>query len=196
MEYALHYQQHLKGLIISNTMASCPAYNAYANDELMPAMDQAVLAEIKGYEAAGDFENPRYTELMLEQHYVYHVLRIPAAEWPNPVNRGFKHINPSIYVPLQGPSELGLSGKLVDWDRTSDLGQIAVPTLVIGAQHDTMDPVHMEWMAGAVQHGHYLHCPEGSHMAMYDDQQVYVRGLIAFIHDVDAGRFAETRPGR
>jgi proline iminopeptidase len=54
-----------------------------------------------------------------------------------------------------------------------------------------MDPAHMEWMAGAVQRGRYLHCPDGSHLAMYDDQQVYVRGLIDFIHDVDAGRFTE-----
>jgi proline iminopeptidase len=191
IEYALRYQQHLKGLIISNMMASCPAYNAYARDVLMPTMDQAVLAEIKGYEAYGDFENPRYQELLVEQHYVHHVLRMPAAEWPDSVNRAFKHINPSIYVPLQGPSELGLSGKLVDWDRTADLYQIEVPTLVIGAQHDTMDPAHMEWMAGAVQRGRYLHCPDGSHLAMYDDQQVYVRGLIDFIHDVDAGRFTE-----
>jgi proline iminopeptidase len=190
IEYALRYQQHLKGLIISNMMASCPAYNAYANDVLMPAMDQAVLAEIKGYEAAGDFEHPRYMELLVEQHYVHHVLRMPAEEWPDPVNRAFKHINPSIYVPLQGPSELGLSGKLADWDRTSDLGQIEVPTLVIGAQHDTMDPAHMEWMASAVQRGRYLHCPDGSHLAMYDDQQTYIRGLIDFIHAVDAGRFA------
>src|SRR3954469_11994609 len=64
MEYALRYQQPLKGLIISNMMASCPAYNAYAHDVLMPAMDQAVLAEARGYEAAGDFENPRYMELL------------------------------------------------------------------------------------------------------------------------------------
>jgi hypothetical protein len=31
---------------------------------------------------------------------------------------------------------------------------------------------------------------------MYDDQQVYVRGLIDFIHDVDAGRFAGMPSGR
>ena len=43
IEYALRYQQHLKGLVISNMMASAPAYNAYAQDVLMPAMDQAVL---------------------------------------------------------------------------------------------------------------------------------------------------------
>ena len=30
IEYALKYQQHLKGLIISNMMASIPAYNDYA----------------------------------------------------------------------------------------------------------------------------------------------------------------------
>ena len=112
IEYALRYQQHLKGLIISNMMASGSAYNAYAQDVLMPTMDQAVLAEVKGYEASGDFENPRYMELLMEHHYIHHVLRMPATEWPDPVNRAFKHINPSIYVPLQGPSELGLSGKL------------------------------------------------------------------------------------
>ncbi len=190
IEYALQYQKHLKGLIISNMMASGPAYNAYANDVLMPAMDQDKLAEIKAYEAAGELENPRYMELLIEQHYVHHVLRMPVEDWPDPVNRAFSHINQSIYVPLQGPSELGLSGKLLDWDRTADLSQIEVPTLVIGAQHDTMDPVHMKWLAKAVQHGSYLHCPDGSHMAMYDDQQVYTRGLIDFIHRVDAGRFA------
>ena len=32
--------------------------------------------------------------------------------------------------------------------RSADLPQIQVPTLVIGARYDTMDPAHMEWMAG------------------------------------------------
>jgi proline iminopeptidase len=90
---------------------------------------------------------------------------------------------------MQGPSELGASGKLVDWDRTEDLAKLAVPTLVIGAGFDTMDPAHMEMMASRVQKGRYLFCPNGSHMAMYDDQKVYVNGLIQFIRDVDAGRF-------
>jgi len=90
---------------------------------------------------------------------------------------------------MQGPSELGASGKLANWDRPADLQQIEVPTLVIGARHDTMDPAHMEWMATAVQKGRYLHCPDGSHLAPYDDQQVYFDGLIRFVQDVEAGRF-------
>jgi proline iminopeptidase len=188
IEYALKYQQHLKGLIISNMMASIPAYNEYAEKVIMPAMDQTVLAEIKEYEAAGDYENPRYMELLIGHHYVEHFLRMPPEEWPDPVNRIFKHMNAAVYIPMQGPSELGASGKLGQWDRTSDLDKILVPTLVIGAEYDTMDPKHMEWMANTLPDGHYLYCPKGSHLAMYDDQEVYFEGLIKFIRDVDAGR--------
>jgi proline iminopeptidase len=191
-EYALRHQEHLKGLVISNMMMSIPAYNEYARTVLMPGMDQDALAEIKRLEAAGETETPRYMEL-LEPHYLQHVLRLPAAEWPDPVNRAFAHVNRSIYVPMQGPSELGASGILANWDRTDDLESISVPTLVIGATHDTMDPVHMEMVAGRIPHGRFLLCHNGSHMAMYDDQATYFRGLIDFISDIDQWSAARHR---
>ncbi len=185
IEYALKYQQHLKALVVSNMMSSVPAYNAYATGVLMPAMDQAVLAEIKRLEAAKAFADPRYMELLMAHHYVHHVLRLPPEAWPDPVNRAFAHINQSIYIPMQGPSELGASGKLLAWDRTDDLKTITVPTLVIGARHDTMDPAYMEMMAGEFPRGSFLLCPDGSHMAMYDDQAAYFAGVIDFIENVE-----------
>ncbi|MGO9503452.1 MAG: proline iminopeptidase-family hydrolase [Streptosporangiaceae bacterium] len=188
IEYALRYQQHLRGLVISNMMASVPAYNAYAEQVLMPQMDQAALAEIKALEVRGDIENPRYMELLTQQHYVHHVLRMPSQDWPDPAQRGLAHINQAIYVSMQGPSELGISAEasLAHWDRTADLASIDVPALVIGAAHDTMDPAHMRMMAGALPRGRYLHCPDGSHMAMYDDQQTYFAGLIDFLQSLPA----------
>jgi proline iminopeptidase len=182
-EYALHHQQHLRGLVISNMMMSVPAYNAYAAEVLMPAMDQDALAEIKTLEAAGDVDNPRYMELLTEQHYLHHVLRMPVDAWPDPVVRGFAHINPTIYRRMQGPSELGISADatLAQWDRTAELATIDVPALVIGAQHDTMDPEHMRWVADRLPRGRYLHCPDGSHLAMYDDQETYFAGLVDFL---------------
>jgi proline iminopeptidase len=185
MEYALRYQQHLKGLIISNMMASIPAYNEYAQRVLMPAMDQAALAEIRRLEAAQDYENPRYMELLMQHHYIHHVLRRPLGQWPDSAIRAFKYLNPKVYIPMQGPSELGASGKLLHWDRTTDLKRIKVPTLTIGARHDTMDPAHMAWMAQVLPDGRYLDCPDGSHMAMFDDQQRYFDGVIRFLHDID-----------
>ncbi|MCW2935453.1 MAG: proline-specific peptidase, partial [Actinomycetia bacterium] len=155
IEYALRHQRHLRGLVISNMMSSVPAYNSYAEQVLMPEMDQGALAEIKALEAAGDTDNPRYMQLLYEQHYVRHVLRMPPGQWPDPVQRGFAHINPAIYVPMQGPSELGIApgAKLAHWDRTGQLSSIEVPALVIGARYDTMDPAHMEMMASRLPAG-------------------------------------------
>jgi len=183
IEYALAYQQHLRGLVISNMMASVPAYNAYAERVLMPEMDQAALSEIKSLEASGQTGDPRYMELLNEQHYVHHVLRMPVAQWPDPVQRGFAHINPAIYVSMQGPSELGISAgaKLAHWDRTAELTSIGVPARVMGARYDTMDPAHLEMMAGRLPRGRYHYCPQGSHLAMYDDQETYFAGLTDFL---------------
>ncbi|MBN2409509.1 MAG: proline iminopeptidase-family hydrolase [Candidatus Aminicenantes bacterium] len=185
-EYALKYQDRLKGLIISNMMSCCPSYDAYAENVLAKQMDPVVLEEIRNLEAKGEFQNPRYMELLVPNYYMQHICRL--AEWPDPVNRAFAHINQEVYVTMQGPSEFGISGRLEKWDRKSELKSLSVPTLVIGARYDTMDPEHMKWMAEQVQNGSYLFCPNGSHMGMYDDQEIYVNGLIAFIKAVDGGK--------
>jgi proline iminopeptidase len=74
----LAHQENLRGLVISNMMASAPAYTAYAEQVLMPAMDQAALAEIKSLEAAGEIDNPHYMELLVPHYYEHHTLRMPA----------------------------------------------------------------------------------------------------------------------
>jgi proline iminopeptidase len=184
MEYAVHHQQHLKGLVISNMMSSSRQYNAYATDVLMPTMDPVVLEEIKRLEATGATDDPTYEQLLIEHHYVHHVCRMPFADWPDPVTRALSHINPAIYVPMQGPSELGMSGTLESWDRSGDLARIDVPTLVIGAPHDTMDPGHMRWMSEQLPQGQYLHCPDGSHLSQFDDPDHFFPGLIDFLQAI------------
>ncbi|NCD70224.1 proline iminopeptidase-family hydrolase [Mucilaginibacter agri] len=186
-QYALKYQKNLKGLIISNMMMSAPDYGKYADSVLAKQFDPVVLTKIRALEAKKDFENPEYMGLLMPNYYAKHILRRPIDKWPEPVNRSFAKINKSLYVTMQGPSEFGISGKLANWDVKSQLKQLYVPTLSIGAQYDTMDPVHMKWIATQVQNGSYLYCANGSHMSMYDDQQTYMTGLIRFIKAIDAG---------
>ncbi|HKW05947.1 MAG TPA: proline iminopeptidase-family hydrolase [Candidatus Dormibacteraeota bacterium] len=181
IEYALAHQRHLKGLVISNMMASAPLYNDYANKVLKPGMDQAALAEIEKLESSGQIDDPRFMELLMRHHYVHHVLRMPLDEWPDPVNRAFAKINYKMYTLMQGPSELGLSGRLSDWDRVADLHRITVPTLVIGSTYDTMDPAHMEMMADKIPGARFHLCKNGSHMCMYDDQRSYFGALVSFV---------------
>jgi proline iminopeptidase len=187
IEYALKYPENLKGLVISNMVSSIPEYVKYANEVLAPQLDPAVLSEIRALESNGEYTSPRYQELVFENYYPEHVLRMPLEKWPDPVNRAFAKTNYDLYLTMQGPSEFGVVGdaRLKEWDRSKDLGRIKVPTLTIGGAYDTMNPKYMEWMASEFGHGRYLHCPTGSHMAMYDDQETYFEGLIEFVKDVD-----------
>jgi len=183
MQYSLKYQDNLKGLIISNMMASCPEYGKYADEVLAKQMDTAVLAEVRKLEVKNDFQNPRYMELLNANYYPKHILRL--AEWPEPVTRSFSKINTDFYTIMQGPSEFGIRGKLLNWDVSKELKNIHIPTLVIGATFDTMDPKYMEWMSTQIPGARFLLCKNGSHMCMYDDQQIYMNGLIDFLKSVN-----------
>lgn len=185
MEYALKYQKNLKGLLVANMVASAPEYGKYADEVLAKQMKPEILAEIRSIEAKKDFANPRYMELLIPNFYKEHLCRLK--EWPDGFNRSMKHGNGEIYTMMQGPSEFGISGRLAKWDIKNRLKEIVKPTLMIGAKHDTMDPKAMEEQSKLVQKGRYLYCPNGSHLAMWDDQQVFMTGVIKFIKDVDSG---------
>ena len=191
MEYALEHQNKIKGLIISNMMSSVPEYNRYAQEVLGPRMDPEVLQEIKELEAQNEFSDPRYMELLLEHYYTEHLLRMPVEKWPQSVNLAFRHMNQEVYVYMQGPSEFGITddATLYHWDISKELPGITVPTLVIGATYDTMDPAYMEWMSEELPNGRFLLCPNGSHLSQYDDQKTYIGGVIQFMKDVDQGNF-------
>ena len=180
MQYALKYQNNLKGLIISNMMASCPEYGKYSKI-LEKQLNPNVLKTIKDLEANKDYDNPIYMDLLMKNFYNEHILRQPVKDWPEPVSRSMGKINSSLYITMQGPSELGLSGKLSNWDVSKQLPNLTIPTLVIGAKYDTMNPEYMKWMSTQVKNGTYLYCEKGSHMSMYDDQQTYFNGLIKFL---------------
>ncbi len=186
MEYALKYQKNMKALLVSNMVASAPEYGKYAEEVLANQMDPKILAEIRAIEAKKDFANPRYMELLIPNFYHEHICRLTI--WPDALNRSFKHGNNAIYTQMQGPSEFGISGLLANWDIKNRLKEIAIPTLMIGAKYDTMDPKAMEEQSKMVQHGEYLYCPNGSHLAMWDDQKIYMNGVISFIKKVDQGQ--------
>jgi proline iminopeptidase len=186
MEYALKYQQNMKGLIVSNMMASIPDYEKY-NGILRGQMRKSLVDSLEVFEKKNDLKNPIYTDLVTKEYYNLHICRLP--EWPDGVNRAFKHLNEHVYVLMQGPSEFKVGGRLLTWDIKNQLKNITVPTLAIGAKYDTMDPKAMEDISKSVTKGRFLYCPNGSHLCFWDDQKVYFAGVNQFIKEVDAGKF-------
>lgn len=181
LEYALKYQQNLAGLVISNMTAGMESYlrRTESIKQLLTPANRKRLAEL---EAKSDYDNPDYERIMMEDAYPRMICRLQP--WPEPVTRCFAHSNQAIYNQMQGKSEFLVTGNLKGWERWNRLHEISVPALTIGAEHDEMDPADMRRMASLMPKGRNLTCPNGSHLCMWDDQQVYFDGLLKFLRDV------------
>ena len=88
-EYALAHQQHLKGLVISNMMASAPDYAAYNRDVLQKQIDPKVLAQIQ----AMDRRARPPTRVHGAARGLLRGALCRLQPMPEPVQRAFKHLN-------------------------------------------------------------------------------------------------------
>jgi proline iminopeptidase len=181
LEYALHYQQHLRGLVISNMTAGIQSYlkrTAFIKNQIAPS----TLARLLAMEAKHESDSPEYQKIMMEDLYPKLICRVQP--WPEPLTRAFRHANEKIYNQMQGKSEFVVTGNLKDWERWDRLHEIKVRTLTVGSQFDEMDPEDMKKMAALMPDASYAFCPNGSHMCMWDDQQTYFKQLVNFLHTV------------
>jgi proline iminopeptidase len=184
IEYALKYQQHLKGLILSNMTASINAYLKYIN-ELREQLSPEIKQVLEKYESKGEFEAPEYQQVMFEQIYAKHLCRLNPL--PEPVERAMRLLNAKVYNTMQGPNEFVVTGNFKSWDRWNDLKKIQIPTLLFGARYDTMSPADIKKMGTLIAKSRVAICENGSHLSMWDDQESYFNHLLKFVKDVERG---------
>jgi proline iminopeptidase len=178
IEYALHHQQHLRGLVISDMTAGIQSY-LKRTDFIKRQLPPDTLARLTALEAKEDYDSPEYQKIMMDDLYPKMICRVKP--WPEPVSRAFRH---KIYNLMQGKSEFLVTGNLKNWERWDRLHEIKVKALTIGARYDEMDPEDMKKMAGLMPNASYGFCPNGSHLCMWDDQDVYFKHLLGFLRAV------------
>jgi proline iminopeptidase len=182
LEYALNFQQHLRGLVISDMTAGMKSYLAYTSQLKAKLLTPEKLAHFNALEAAKDYDNPDYERICMEDLYPRMLCRLNP--WPEPAARAFNHANQKIYNQMQGKSEFEVTGSLKDWERWDRLQEIRVRTLTMGARYDEMDPEDMVKMAKLMPNATSAICPNGSHLCMWDDQAIYFRHLLSFLHSI------------
>ena len=182
LEYAAsQYGKHAKAVIDSNMVDSYQDYAKYIN-KYRETMDSDDVAYMKKIEAAGDYEDSHYNEL-LQKLYNRCICRIHP--WPDAVQRTFDHLNEQVYVTLQGPTEFNITGLCRNWTIRDRLKKITVPTLVLGAKYDSMNPEEIKAVAKRLPDGESHICPNGSHFSIFDDQKDYFDAITKFIEKVE-----------
>lgn len=184
MEYALTQPAGLASLIIADSPASIPQWVAEANRlraDLPPEVQQTLLK----HEAAGTTDSAEYQEAMLV-FYRRHVCRLDP--WPDSVNRTFEKMtqNSEVYNTMNGPSEFHVTGSLKHWDITSHLGEIRVPTLVIGGRYDEATPAITETVHRGIAGSQLVIFEKSSHMPHVEESERYLQVLDDFLSRVEA----------
>jgi proline iminopeptidase len=183
IEYALKYQNNLKALILSNTVSSSKIFANYTMQLISAQPATQTIKQVSQKESGPNIENSQ-DKMRLTEFYSKHVCRLPPGQYPAVFESFFKVQSDSIHTFNSASDAFTPPAEPSNWDRSADLKKITVPTLLIGAKYDLMDPEHVKWMASQVKNGTYLYCANGSHLSMYDDQQVYMNGITDFIYKV------------
>jgi len=157
-----------------------PSYVKYVNT-LRAALPADVQKTMEQYEAKGDYEAPEYQQIIMTQLYAKHICRLDP--WPEPVMRAMRFANQQVYNTMQGPSEFTVTGNIKNWDRWNDLHRIDVPTLLIGSRYGTMSADDIQKMGSLMPQARVAICENGSHLAMYDDQEAYFNALVPFLRE-------------
>jgi L-proline amide hydrolase len=184
MLYMLTQPSGVASLTIQSSPASVPFWLTEL-DRLRAELPPDVEATLRAHEAAGTTDDPAYEEAMMV-FYGRHVCRV---EWPPYLVKTFEALtaNPEVYFTLNGPSEFHVIGPLKDFDVTDRLGEIRVPTLVFGGEHDEITPATIEQVHRGIAGSRLVIVPDASHMTYAEQPEAVLMLVGGFLDEVEAG---------
>jgi proline iminopeptidase len=181
LEYALHFQQHLRGLILASGAASIAECVAGMNG-LRAELPKEMIDTLNHYEAIDETDNPAYKKV-IDELYHRHLCRL--VPHPDVLKESGKRMAQPVYNTMWGPNEFRCTGNLQSWDRTDRLGEIHVPTLITVGRFDEVVPSCAETMHRGIAGSQLVVFEESSHSAHLEEPERYLEVLRTFLGETD-----------
>jgi proline-specific peptidase len=93
--------------------------------------------------------------------------------------------NPEVYLTMWGPSEFCVTGSLKDWDISHRLGEIFIPTLVVGGRHDEATPAIMESLHRGINASEWITFEHSGHFPFIDETELFLSAAGRFLGRVE-----------
>ena len=182
LEYYRAYPDRVSSLIFGSLCFDIPAWEK-STKQLLASFPDSLQEAVLNAESTGNYNNPLYEEAM-NQFYTKYV-------WgTNPVQADFDSLmatfNADIYGYMWGPSEFTITGTLKDYNATSFLPQIKVPTLFTVGEFDEINPDIVKEFADKVTDSHYTVFTGSSHMTPWDARDENVKVVRKFLQSTDS----------
>ncbi len=183
MEYALRQPPGLASLILADTGASSRQWVAEMR-RLIAELPPDVQQTIASHEAAGTTDSAEYQEACRIYFRRHGGGRIDPP--PDSFGRMADKPGDAVYHIMWGPSEFFMTGTLRDWDITDRLGEIRVPTLVIGGRHDHATPAVTGAVHDGIPNSDWVIFEDSGHLPHIEETERYLRVLDQFLNRVEA----------
>jgi proline iminopeptidase len=173
IEYLLDRGAHgVKQLILSGALSSVPQAVA-GQQRLLDNLPEGAGARIRQLEAEHRTDSPEYQRLA-DLFYHLHVCR--RDPWPPQMQTTIEYLGKSpAYRVMNGPNEFTITGKIRDWDRSRDVGQIRLPTLLTTGEFDEVTLDCHQTIHDAIAGSHLVVMKNCSHLTMLEKPQAYNR---------------------
>ena len=184
LEYALRQPTGLASLILADSLASSIQWASEA-DLLRAELPDDVQQTLRQHEADGTTSSPEYQEACKVYYRRHGCFLNPRPEW---LQKAFEKIdsNQEVYQTMWGPSEFCVNGTLKDWDVTNRLGEIHVPTLVIGGRYDEATPAITQAIHRGIPGSEWVIFENSAHFPHIDETEKYLHVLNTFLNRVEA----------
>ena len=175
--YALKYQKNMKTMTTVGGLHSVPltVREMQRMKRTLPARVQEVMAK---YEAAGKYEDPVYQNAVMV-FYKKFLCRLDV--WPPDVAYSLDHISKPVYGTMNGPNEFTIIGNIRYWDVTERLGEIHIPTLVLGGRYDEVSPAVAREIHSHIKGSELTVFPNSSHLAFWEERPAFMKRVLRFL---------------
>lgn len=180
-DYIFTHPAGLQSVIFASPALSMPRWikDGLQYRTKLPKNVQNVL---KQHEENGTTTSQEYQKAtqIYDRYYVCRMYPIP-----EPLIRTSQGMGHSVYQMMWGPAECYVTGNLKDYDQTSRLHEITLPTLFTCGRFDEATPENTAWYQSLVPNAEMAVFEQSAHMAHLEESQKYIEVIKDFLHRVE-----------
>ena len=179
-EYALTEPKGLVSIIFAGPVFNVPRFIEDARVLLKGLPEE--LQEIIYWSEENGIYDAAYDDAAMEYYKLY-VCRLDP--WPEPLWKTLEYLNPDIYAYMWGPAEFTVTGTLKDYDLTSELHRIKIPTLFTCGEFDECTPGATKSQQRLVPHSQLKIFKGCAHEVHLEKPEEYNRTVSRFLRKVE-----------
>jgi len=181
LEYYRAYPDRVASLTLGSLCFDISGWEK-STRQLLKTLPDSLQDAIKKAELTSRYDDPDYQTAM-NQFYSLYVFRRPVQ---TDLDSMFATYNVGIYTYMWGPSEFSITGTLKNYDATSLLPNIKVPTLFTVGEFDEISSESVKSISGKVPGAKYAMLPGSAHMTPWDARDENIKVVREFLQFADS----------